>query len=195
MKYIKLLENWDQSNKPIIDSNISLSQAMQGTLAPGNITSDLTMIDVNYLSVDKKLHKGQIIVHKDLVSDVKQFFAILLQDKFIVVKVIPIVKYNWNDDASMEDNNSSGFNFRVVEGKKTLSKHSMGRAIDINPLWNPVYYSSGKISPQGATRDPKKEGVFTSETRGVQFLKAKGWKWGGDWTSLKDWHHFEKGES
>jgi hypothetical protein len=93
----------------------------------------------------------------------------------------------------MQDNNSSGFNWRRVEGQKKLSKHSYGNAIDINPFWNPVYYSNGKISPNGATRDIKINGVFLSESKGVLFLKSKGWKWGGDWTSLKDWHHFQKG--
>jgi peptidoglycan L-alanyl-D-glutamate endopeptidase CwlK len=194
MRYIKLFENW-QNNKetPIVDSNISLNEALQGTLASGEITSNLSLVNVHYISNDQKLHRGQIVIHKSLENDVKEFFNILIEENFIVEKVIPVVKYNWDDDASMEDNNSSGFNYRVVAGKNTLSKHSLGRAIDINPFWNPVYYSSGKVSPKGAIRDTKGKGVFLAHTKGVQFLKSKGWKWGGDWTSLKDWHHFEKG--
>ena len=26
----------------------------------------------------------------------------------------------------------------------------------------------------------------------VNYFKSKGWEWGGDWTSLKDYQHFEK---
>jgi peptidoglycan L-alanyl-D-glutamate endopeptidase CwlK len=193
MKYIKLYENWGNKKEiPIIDSNMSLSQALQGTLASVDITNNLSIISVDYISIDRKLHRGQIVIHRSLEEDVRNFFSILIQENFIVEKVIPVVNYNWNDDASMEDNNSSGFNYRVVAGKNKLSKHSLGRAIDINPLWNPVYYSNGKISPNGAIRNPKAIGVLLSDTKGVQFLKSRGWKWGGDWSSLKDWHHFEK---
>lgn len=192
MKYIAYLENFNLDKVPIIDSNMSFSQSVQGISAPIEIINTLSLVNIDYISIDEKIHKGQILVHKDLEYDVKNFFKILIEDGFIVEKVIPIVKYGWNDDSSMEDNNSSGFNYRKVEGKAKLSKHSYGKAIDINPAWNPVYYSSGKISPKGSFRDTKRNGVFLSETRAVSFLKSKGWVWGGDWNSLKDWHHFEK---
>ena len=193
MKYIQLIETWqNNNNNPIIDSNISFEQAIQNTQASKDILVDLVLLNVYYISTDQKLHMGQIMVHKDIKDDVSDFFEILLKEKFIVEKVIPVVTYNWNDDTSMENNNSSGFNYRKVMGKNKLSKHSYGKAIDINPLWNPVYYSSGKISPNGAQRDTKRPGTFLSNSKGVLFLKSKGWKWGGDWTSLKDWHHFEK---
>jgi peptidoglycan L-alanyl-D-glutamate endopeptidase CwlK len=193
MKYIKYLENFNENSQIIVDSNISLMEATEGIDAPVDVLSSLILLNVDYISSDKMIHRGQIVVNKTLASDVVEFFQILLKEGFIVEKVIPIVKYNWDDNRSMQDNNSSGFNWRRVEGQKKLSKHSYGNAIDINPFWNPVYYSNGKVSPNGATRDTKRNGVFLSESKGVLFLKSKGWKWGGDWTSLKDWHHFQKG--
>ena len=193
MKYIKYLENFNVNSQIIVDSNLSLMEATEGIDAPADVLGSLILLNVDYISKDKKIHRGQIVVNKTLASDVTEFFQILLKEGFIVEKVIPIVKYNWDDNRSMQDNNSSGFNWRRVEGQKKLSKHSYGNAIDINPFWNPVYYSNGKVSPNGATRDTKRNGVFLSESKGVLFLKSKGWKWGGDWTSLKDWHHFQKG--
>jgi hypothetical protein len=193
MKYIKYLENFNVNSQIIVDSNLSLMEATEGIDAPADVLGSLILLNVDYISKDKKIHRGQIVVNKTLASDVTEFFQILIKEGFIVEKVIPIVKYNWDDNRSMQDNNSSGFNWRRVEGQKKLSKHSYGNAIDINPFWNPVYYSNGKISPNGATRDIKINGVFLSESKGVLFLKSKGWKWGGDWTSLKDWHHFQKG--
>lgn len=192
MKYIKLFENFNINSQVIIDSNLSLMQALSGISAPDHILSTITLVNVDYISIDKQIHRGQILVHRDLSRDVEEFFQVLIASNFIVEKVIPIVKYNWDDNLSMEDNNSSGFNYRKVEGQKKLSKHSYGKAIDINPKWNPVYYSNGKISPSGASRDTTRNGVFLSESKGVQFLKSRGWKWGGDWSSLKDWHHFQK---
>lgn len=38
---------------------------------------------------------------------------------------------------SVEDDNTSAFNCRLAEGSKKYSKHSYGKAIDINPLENP----------------------------------------------------------
>lgn len=40
---------------------------------------------------------------------------------------------------SMEDNNSSAFNYRPIEGTDRPSKHALGTAIDINTLYNPYY--------------------------------------------------------
>lgn len=192
MKYIKLFENFNINQQIIVDSNLSLGQALEGTSAPIEILKDIILINVDHISTDKQIHRGQILIHRNLADETYEFFEILLKTNFIVEKVFPIVKYNWDDNRSMENNNSSGFNYRKVEGQTKLSKHSYGKAIDINPRWNPVYYSSGKISPMGATRDVKRNGVFLPESAGVLFLKSKGWKWGGDWSTLKDWHHFQK---
>lgn len=192
MKYIKCLENFNIKSQVMVDSNLTLLQALEGTSAPVEILKDIILINVDHISTDKQVHRGQILIHRSLADDVYEFFEILLKSNFMVEKVFPIVKYNWDDNRSMENNNSSGFNYRKVEGQNKLSKHSYGKAIDINPRWNPVYYSSGKISPMGAKRDVTKNGVFLAESLGVQFLKSRGWKWGGDWSSVKDWHHFQK---
>ena len=107
-------------------------------------------------------------------------------------KMIPIVKYNWNDDKSMEDNNTSAFNYRFVAGTTRLSNHALGRALDINPQLNPVFYSDGKKSPDNGNRDTTKPYTFTPDHFVVKELKKRGWRWGGDWNSLKDYHHFDK---
>ena len=39
----------------------------------------------------------------------------------------------------MEDNNTSCFNYRVVDGTTSLSKHALGCAIDINPFITPMW--------------------------------------------------------
>jgi hypothetical protein len=92
----------------------------------------------------------------------------------------------------MDDNNTSAFNYRNVANTNRLSNHSYGRAIDFNPFTNPAVYSDGKISPQGAKYNKNKPGTLTQESELVKFFKSKGWQWGGDWNSLKDYQHFDK---
>jgi hypothetical protein len=48
------------------------------------------------------------------------------------------------------------------------------------------------VRPEGAVYDPARPGTITGDSFIVKFLKERGWTWGGDWTSLKDYQHFEK---
>ena len=176
----------------IIDSKLSFSEAIEGTKAPKNIIDELVILDVEYYSFDKKLHRGQLIIHKALKTDILEIFDFIKSSKFPIDKVIPIVKYNWSDDASMLDNNTSSFNYRKVAGKSKLSNHSFGTAIDINPFINPAVYSDGKISPKGSKYVPSADGAINNNSPLTQEFKKRGWTWGGDWNSLKDYQHFEK---
>jgi hypothetical protein len=173
-------------------SHHDFKTAVKGTKAPHSILDSLVIIDVEYYGFDNKLHTGQIIVNVDVKSDVIEVFKIMKDDKFPINSIIPIVDFDWDDGKSMQANNSSGFNFRYIAGTKRMSHHATGRAIDINPMLNPVIYNDGKISPKGASYNPDKPGTFSNSTRAVKFLKSKGWRWGGDWTSFKDYHHFDK---
>jgi len=188
----KIGENENNSPQIIIDSNLSFSQAIAGTNAPKEIIDNLIIIDVEYYSFDNKLHRGQLVINKDLKNDIIEIFDFIESTKFPIAKVIPIVKYNWFDDASMLDNNTSSFNYRKVAGKSKLSNHSFGTAIDINPLINPSVHSNGKISPSGAKYDSNAKGAIAGSSALTLEFKKHGWKWGGDWNSLKDYQHFEK---
>ncbi len=178
--------------KPIIDSNLTFEEAIKGTKAPKEVIDSLVLLNINYYSFDNKIHTGQIIVNKAVAEDTKYIFNLMLNNKMPINKMIPIVKYNWNDDKSMEDNNTSAFNYRFVAGTTRLSNHALGRALDINPQLNPVFYSDGKKSPDNGNRDTTKPYTFTPDHFVVKELKKRGWRWGGDWNSLKDYHHFDK---
>jgi len=185
-----VLKSW--ANEIIIDSQLTFQEAIKGTEAPDSVIKNLILLDVQYYSFDNKLHQGQIVIHKNLESDVEFIFNLIKEKKFPINKVIPIVKYNWSDNASMEDNNTSAFNYRTVAGTTRVSKHSYGIAIDFNPFQNPAVYNDGSISPKGSTYDKKAKGTITSTTFITAELKKRGWTWGGDWNSLKDYQHFEK---
>jgi hypothetical protein len=179
---------------PIVDSNLNLEEALRPnpefSLSP-EIFEKQILLPVIYKSFDGKFHQGQIVIDKDLEKDVIDFFHFLVEQNFVLNKVVPIAdkKYNFNDKESMVDNNSSAFNPRLIAGTNRLSNHALGRAIDINPLQNP-FIKNELIEPAGAVYDLQKPGTLTNLI--VEFLKSKGWIWSGDYKEFKDYHHFEK---
>ena len=182
---------------PIVDSNITLSEALR-KYSPPEFRKRQKLIDVIYYSFDGKIHKGQLVIDKRLVKDIQQVFQVALENKFPINSVIPISSNRfykngkWNEDEqSMLANNTSAFNYRKVTGGKNLSKHAYGFAIDINPVQNP--YIKGKIVlPPNAVYDPSKPGTLAPDSSIVKTFIRLGWVWGGNWKTLKDYQHFQK---
>jgi peptidoglycan LD-endopeptidase CwlK len=160
---------------------------------PPEILARQEVAPVQFYSFTGELCKGEIVVDRDLAQDVRDLFALMLERKFPIESVIPMAheKFTWDDDRSMEANNTSGFNYRAMTDSEKLSNHALGRAIDINPLLNP-YIRGGVVKPEGAIYDPAQAGTLVDSSVIVRFMKDRGWTWGGDWTSLKDYQHFEK---
>ena len=175
----------------VVDSNMTLEQALSGKDIPRDIERNLVLVDVDYWSFDGREHRGQLVIHKDLAEEVKAIFADIKKARFPIEKMAPVSKYAWSDEASMEDNNSSSFNYRSVQGWRRLSVHAYGRAIDINPRLNP-YVKDGVSLPAGAVYSPEVLGSITQYGPVVEAFRKRGWKWGGSWRKLKDWQHFEK---
>jgi peptidoglycan LD-endopeptidase CwlK len=181
-----------KSEEVIVDSAMTFGEAVEGTIAPVEIIDTLAFIDVFYYSFDRKKHQGQIVVHSALEDDVCAIFELIEELKFPIGRVIPIVEYQWDDYKSMAANNSSGFNFRVIEGTTKLSMHSLGRALDINPVQNPVIYPNGVKAPSRAVYKPGKAGTVDLDHPIVREFLKLGWHWGGNFEQPKDYHHFEK---
>lgn len=178
---------------PVIDSALTLEEALKG-LSPGcpeDIKNNQTLVDVLYYSPDGRIHKGQIVMDQRLADDVRQVFQAVLDEKFPIASVIPINQFAWNDDDSMAQNNTSGFNYREVTGGKKISNHAYGFAIDINPFFNP-YVKEEVTLPPGAVYNPREPGTLSAEHVIVKMFLEMGWEWGGSWESLKDYQHFEK---
>ena len=166
---------------------------------PQEILDRQVLVEVDFYDFDGEMAEGVIVVDRDLERDVSALFEKIFDDGFPIVSAIPVadLEFEWDDDRSMAANNTSGFNYRLVTDTiggtagKRLSAHALGRAIDINPLLNP-YIKEGVIKPEGAVYDPAMPGTLTADSFIVRFLKERGWTWGGDWMSLKDYQHFEK---
>ena len=182
---------------PIVDSNITLSEALRKP-APPEFKRKQRIVDVLYYSFDGKIHRGQIVIDRRLIRDIQQVFQVALETKFPINSVIPISHDRfhkngvWNsDNQSMLANNTSAFNYRKVTGGRSLSMHSYGFAIDINPVQNP-YFKGSIVLPEGAIYNPLAPGALTAASPIVKTFKRLGWDWGGEWKSLKDYQHFEK---
>jgi hypothetical protein len=184
---------------PIIDSRMTMEEALDGLdpKCPEEIRKRQRLVTVKYYSTDGQVHQGQLVVDAGLVSDVKRVFALMLKERFPVYSVIPVSdkrfrkENRWDDELSMEANNTSAFNYREVTGGGRLSNHAYGRAVDINTFLNP-YIKGDLILPHGASYDPKVAGTFTAESPVVREFLRLGWAWGGNWTSPRDYQHFEK---
>jgi len=170
---------------------MTLAQALANSPAPPEILTTQTLLNIPFLDFQGQTQIGQLVVHRDLANDVVELFRLLLLDRFPIQQIKPVVAFNWSDDRSMEANNCSAFNFRVKVGKSELSAHATGRALDINPRQNP-YLHGDLILPPNSTYDLSAPGTLLPDGVAVRFLESRGWIWGGRWTTLKDYHHFEK---
>jgi len=163
--------------------------------------SDLRIVNIKHLGFDDNIYFGDLIVHKDVAFEVSLIFKELFEIKYPIKKIMPIEKYNGDDFESIEADNTSAFNCRKAEGSNKYSKHSYGKALDINPIENPYVYKNGTTSHKGSikylTREKnnksnENKAVLTSSSKAVLIFKKYGWKWGGDWKNTKDYQHFQK---
>lgn len=176
---------------------MTLVQALQGSSAPTAVLDKQVLVGVYYLSFDGKIHRGQLVLRKDLVVEVREIFWKMLEWRFPVGKVVPAAVYGWNDERMMADNNCSAFNYRFIRGSQQLSNHSYGTAIDINPVQNPYVAATGEVFPAGAQYLPARLGTLVAGDRVVRLWESRGWFWGGRGIGVrgkidKDWQHLEK---
>ena len=163
---------------------------------------DLRYMNVLYYDFNGEVQTGELICHKGIAQDLLEIFYELYRNEYQIEKIRLIDEYGGDDTASMEDNNTSCFNYRLVDGTSSLSRHALGCAIDINPFYNPyvVFNKNGSgetyISPQGSEpyADRSKDFPYKIDENDLcyKLFKEHGFTWGGDWNSSKDYQHFQK---
>ena len=166
---------------------------------------ELRYLQIPYWGFDKQIHYGEMIVHKSVAAEVVRIFKQLYNEHYPIKQMRLMSDYNGDDDLSMQANNSSAFNCRLMTGSKSKwSKHSYGKAIDINPLQNPYVAKRGKIvlPKEGrnyigklrnhSNNSIENRAIILEDDPIVQIFAYYGWKWGGRWRTLKDYQHFEK---
>lgn len=157
--------------------------------------NELSYVQVTHWGFDDKKHLGELIVNTKVAEDVVEIFKELYETGFPIEKMRLVDEYNADDNLSMLDNNSSAFCYREIAGSKgKLSKHSYGIAIDINPVQNPYIKNSTVLPAKGKEyldRNNIRKGMIIKGDACYNAFKNRGWTWGGEWKSLKDFQHFE----
>lgn len=164
------------------------------------LRSSLRYLHLLHYTGDGRIKLGEMICHKDIADDLTDIFRKLFEAKYPIENMQLIDNYGADDIRSMEYNNTTCFNYRTVAGSKKLSNHSLGKAVDINPLYNPYVKrrkdGTYKVSPEKGRQYADRTKTFKYKIDrndlAYRLFKQHGFRWGGDYRSLKDYQHFEK---
>ena len=159
---------------------------------------DLRYLHVLHKDLDGKEHEGEMIVNYHIAEDVLDIFKELYKADYPIERIRLVDEYDADDEASMEDNNSSSFNFRFISHTTRVSKHGLGLAVDINTLYNPyTKMADGERIIEPVTGEPyldrKADFPYKIDEEDLcyKLFTKKGFEWGGNWTDRKDYQHFE----
>ncbi|MDO4490000.1 MAG: M15 family metallopeptidase [Lachnospiraceae bacterium] len=183
---------------PISDS---LFLKMQGKSFKADCTlprEDLRYVHVLHTGFDGETHEGELVCNRRIASTLLTIFRRLYLEKYPIEKIRLVDEYDAEDERSMADNNSSCFNFRCISYTDIVSKHGLGIAIDINPLYNPYVKQVGnRLSIEPANGEPyvdrSRDFPYKIDHQDLAYrlFTEQGFTWGGDWTESKDYQHFE----
>ncbi len=162
--------------------------------------SSLRYLQLLHYTIDGKIQLGEMICHKEIANDLISIFRQLFDAHYPIEQMTLIDNFGADDIKSMEHNNTTCFNFRAIAGSRKLSNHSMGKAVDLNPLYNPYVKQRAngtyKISPETgkAYADRSKTFKYKIDRSDLAYrlFTKHGFKWGGNYRTLKDYQHFEK---
>ncbi len=159
---------------------------------------NLRYLHLLHKDINGKTLEGELICNKKIADKLMVIFKELYKANYAIEKIHLIDEYNADDELSMQDNNSSCFNFRFISFTTKVSKHGYGLAVDINPLYNPyVKKVEGRTNIEPAKGKPYIDRNKTFPYRidhndlAYKLFTAQGFEWGGDWTDRKDFQHFE----
>lgn len=158
---------------------------------------DLRYVRLLHRNADGNNQMGEMVVHKSVAADVVYIFRKLYEADYRIELMTLIDEFDADDETSMSVNNTSCFNFRFVTGSHSqVSYHGKGRAIDLNPLYNP-YVKGAKVSPANGkayayNRNKTIPYLIDRNDLAYKLFRERGWRWGGAYNSIKDYQHFEK---
>ncbi|MBR6878760.1 MAG: M15 family metallopeptidase [Bacteroidales bacterium] len=175
-----------------------VQQRMIGKSMPANIPisfNELRYLQLPYYDFEGNIQIGEMVCNKAIADDLLDIFRILFHFEYPFQSIRLVDDFDGDDEASMQANNTSCFNYRNISGSQLLSKHALGRAIDINPLQNP-WVRGSRTYPSTATpyRDRSRDFPHKIDKQDLCYrvFKWKGFFWGGEWKTAKDYQHFHK---
>ncbi|HVL90201.1 MAG TPA: M15 family metallopeptidase [Actinomycetota bacterium] len=154
---------------------------------------DLRVLRMDHWTFEGTVARGEMIVHEDQAEAVLGAFAEIFEARFPIANMVIANGYIGNDPARAQQNATSAFNCRPAVGSSTLSQHAYGLAVDINPVQNPRVTSAGVTPPDGKAyvdRTQDRPGMIKPGDAVVRAFEKIGWFWGGNYSKVKDYHHF-----
>ncbi len=156
---------------------------------------DLRYLRLSHLDFDGREQVGEMVCNKAVADDLLAIFQALYEARYPIRSIRLIDDFEGDDEASMAADNTSCFNYRRKTGMRSLSKHALGLAVDVNPLENP-YVRPGRVRPAGgadyADRTKDFPHKIDKDDLCYKLFREHGFSWGGTWQSVKDYQHFEK---
>ncbi|MEU6212930.1 M15 family metallopeptidase [Streptomyces sp. NPDC047023] len=154
----------------------------------------LRLIRMNHWGFDGRVHRGELIAHRDAVDPLLHVFGRAFDARFPIRRMRVMAEYGGDDLKAMADDNTSAFNCRQVVGDSgKLSRHAYGDAVDINPLENPYVDVRGVVHPPAGReylrRTASHPGMIKDGGPVVKAFRDVGWYWGGRWSN-PDYQHF-----
>ena len=165
--------------------------------------SELRYLKMIHRNAMGQTQRGEMVVNAAIADKVLRIFKKLYVAGYRIERMVLIDDFGGNDELSMQANNSSSFNFRfMTHSPNKVSKHGMGLAIDINPLYNPyvkkIKEDSWIIAPETAQqwafdRKDRTDIPYKIDQHDLAYklFTEEGFVWGGNWRSAKDYQHFE----
>ncbi|WP_157437226.1 M15 family metallopeptidase [Actinoplanes subtropicus] len=156
-------------------------------------SADLRYVTVGFRGFDGLAHTGEMLVHKSAAEGLVKVFGRLFAEGYPIEGMRVTGAAGLTAPPTGDDNMTDAYACRPVRDSKVWSQHSYGLAVDVNPFQNP-YHKGEIVLPELATsyldRGTVRPGMILPDGPVVKAFAAIGWKWGGDYHSLKDYMHF-----
>lgn len=157
--------------------------------------NQLRYLTLPYYDFDGNIQKGEMVCNKAIAHDLLCIFKTLFSQAYPIYSMRLVDDFDADDEASMQANNTSCFNYRYISGTRILSRHAYGMAVDINPLQNPCIRGK-QIQPSTAEEFVDRSKDFPHKIDKDDYCKevftTYKFRWGGNWRRIKDYQHFER---
>lgn len=154
---------------------------------------DLRYVTVGFRGFDGLAHTGELLVHERAAGGLVKVFGRLFAEGYPIERMRVTSAAELKAPPTGDGNTTAVFACRPVRGQTAWSQHAYGLAVDVNPFQNP-YHKDKVVLPELATsyldRGNVRPGMILPNGPVVKAFAAIGWKWGGDYHSLKDFMHF-----
>jgi hypothetical protein len=155
--------------------------------------TDLRYVTVGFRGFDGLAHTGELLVNARAAEGLVTVFGRLFAEAYPIERMRVTSAAGLNAPPTGDDNTTDVFACRPVRGSTVWSQHAYGLAVDVNPFQNP-YHKGDVVLPELATsyldRGNVRAGMILPRGPVPKAFAAIGWKWGGDYRSLKDFMHF-----